>query len=79
VLDNWYPAWQARVNGEPVPVLRANHTFRAIPVAAGEQLVSLEYSPAALRTGALISVLVLALLLAVIVATAVAGRRPVAR
>jgi hypothetical protein len=75
LLDNWYPAWDARVNGEAAPVLRANHAFRAVPVAAGEQLVSLEYSPAALRTGALISVLVLALLLAVVVAAAVAGRR----
>lgn len=75
VLDNWYPAWRATVDGEAAPVLRANHTFRAIPVPAGQSNVELRYEPDALRSGAYISLAVLALLLAVIVAGAVQGRR----
>lgn len=41
--DNWYPAWRAEVGGAPAPVLRANYTFRAVPVPAGEHRVVLSY------------------------------------
>ncbi|HSJ09102.1 MAG TPA: YfhO family protein [Longimicrobiales bacterium] len=75
VLDNWFPAWKATVNGREVPVLRANHTFRAIPVEAGEQTVELRYEPAQLRTGALISMVVLGLLLGVVLHGAWLARR----
>jgi hypothetical protein len=75
VLDNWYPAWRATVGGREVPVLRANHAFRAVPVAAGEQVVTFEYTPAALRTGALISLAVLTLLLGIVATDALRGRR----
>lgn len=43
VADNWYPAWKARVNGESVPVMRAYHTLRAVPVPAGQAQVELYY------------------------------------
>jgi hypothetical protein len=75
VLDNWHPAWQATVDGSAAPIYRANHTFRAVAVPAGEHVVTFRYTPAALRAGALISLAVLALLLAVIMATAVAEWR----
>jgi hypothetical protein len=66
VLDNYFPAWKAMVDGREVPVHRANHTFRAIAVPAGEHTVTFRYDPAELRTGAVISIIVLTLLLAVI-------------
>lgn len=59
VADNWYPAWQATVNGEEAPVLRAYHTLRAIPVPAGESTVVMEYHSTLLARSALVSVLVL--------------------
>jgi hypothetical protein len=65
VLDSWYPAWQALVDGREVPVRRANYAFRAIAVPAGEHTVRFRYSPDQLRTGALISLSILALLLVV--------------
>ncbi|MEX2466373.1 MAG: YfhO family protein [Gemmatimonadota bacterium] len=43
IADNWYPAWQASVNGEHAPVLRAYHTLRAVPVPAGSSTVELVY------------------------------------
>ena len=43
VADNWYPAWKARVNGESVPVMRAYHTLRAVPVPAGRGEVEMYY------------------------------------
>lgn len=43
VSDNWYPAWRAKVDGEPVPVVRADYSLRAVPVPGGTHEVSLEY------------------------------------
>lgn len=75
VLDNWFPAWEATVGGRAAPVLRANHTFRAIPVPPGEHTVTLRYSAGTLRSGAFISLGVLALLLLVVLADTVRTRR----
>jgi hypothetical protein len=57
VADNWYPAWKARVNGVEVPVLRAYHTLRAIPVGPGSMDVELWYDSGFLRTGLVSSVI----------------------
>ncbi len=43
LADNWFPAWRARVDDEDAPVLRANHTLRAVPVPAGVHEVALSY------------------------------------
>jgi hypothetical protein len=75
ILENWYPAWEAEVNGQPVPIIRANHTFRAVPVPAGQSTVTLRYTPSALQAGASISLAVMLLLLGVIVAGFVLERR----
>jgi hypothetical protein len=75
VLDNYYPAWRATVGGRETPIYRANHTFRAVEVPTGEHMVTFRYTPVALRTGALISLAVLTLLLLVIAAGYLADRR----
>ncbi len=41
--ENYHPDWKATVDQKPVPVLRAYHTFRAVPVPAGEHVVSFRY------------------------------------
>jgi hypothetical protein len=43
VADNWFPAWQATVDGEDAPVLRAYHALRAVPVPAGTHTVEMSY------------------------------------
>jgi len=53
--ENWYPGWKAFVDGTEVPVLRANHTFRAIPVPAGASSVEFRYESAMLRLSLLVS------------------------
>ncbi|HSJ07722.1 MAG TPA: YfhO family protein [Longimicrobiales bacterium] len=75
VLDNWFPAWEATVNGHIVPIYRANHTFRAVAVPPGEHTVVFRYTPADLSTGATVSLLTLGLLLAVVLAGAAARYR----
>lgn len=61
--DNFYPAWHATVDGEPVPVLRANYTFRAVPVPAGTHEVRFTYHSDVLAASAAVSAGLLALLL----------------
>jgi hypothetical protein len=62
LAENWFPAWKATVNGVEAPVLRANHTLRAIPVPRGESEVALTYSSGDLRFGMLVSLLSLLIL-----------------
>ena len=43
LADNWFPAWKARVDNDNAPILRANHTLRAIPIPSGQHKVELYY------------------------------------
>jgi hypothetical protein len=76
VLDNYFPAWKAFVDGREVAVHRANHTFRAIAVPAGEHTVTFRYEPTGLRSAAAISIAILALLLGVVLVGVWRERRP---
>ena len=49
LADNWFPAWKARVGDEEVPVLRANHSLRAVPIPSGEHTVDFYYDSDELR------------------------------
>jgi hypothetical protein len=55
--DSWYPGWQAEVDGQPAPVLRANALFRAVAVPQGSHTVTMEYKSRPLMLGAAVSLL----------------------
>jgi uncharacterized membrane protein YfhO len=57
--DAWYPGWQATVDGEQATIERANTMFRAIYLPAGQHEVNLNYRPASLRAGIVISAIAL--------------------
>ena len=67
----YYPdGWKAQVDGTPVEVLRADWTFRAAKLPAGDHDLVMRFEPASYRTGANISrassiTLILLLLLSV--------------
>lgn len=44
--DAYYPGWNAVVNGESVPIYRADVMFRAVQLPAGESPVTFTYEPA---------------------------------
>lgn len=43
--ENAYPAWEARLDGQPWPLYRANFAFMAAIVPAGEHRLILEFVP----------------------------------
>ncbi|MDO8657095.1 MAG: YfhO family protein, partial [Candidatus Levybacteria bacterium] len=45
LTDNYYGGWKATVDGRRVPILRANYTFRAVPVRKGKHAVKFFYEP----------------------------------
>ncbi len=57
--DNYHPGWRATVDGQPVPVVRANRVMRAVPVPAGEHRVEMRYLPTSFVVGAIVSLLAL--------------------
>lgn len=67
----YYPGWQAAIDGQPAPMLRADYILRAIPVPTGEHTVELTFWPFSFTLGAIISAVTL---IAVIIAS-IFGRR----
>jgi hypothetical protein len=55
--DVWYPGWQARLDGEKVPIYRADYLFRAVKVPSGHHQVQFLYRPFWFCAGAVISLL----------------------
>ncbi|HRV91520.1 MAG TPA: YfhO family protein [Anaerolineae bacterium] len=50
-----YPGWQATIDGQPAPILRADYILRAVPMPAGEHTVQLTFRPLSFIIGAVIS------------------------
>jgi hypothetical protein len=63
LTDQYYPGWEARVNGVPARIARANYAFRLVRVPRGESIVVFRYRPRSLRIGLAISLLTGLLLL----------------
>jgi hypothetical protein len=63
VADAWDASWHAYVDGEQVPLLRVDHGLRGVAVEAGYSVIEMRYEPWALRVGASIGVVALAVLL----------------
>lgn len=61
--DNYYPGWKAKVDGEEVEILRADYTFRAVPLLSGKHTIKFYYDPLSFKVGAVISLVSLMALL----------------
>lgn len=49
--ETWLPGWQARLNGAPVAVYRADYALLGVYVPAGQQTIELQYLPIGWRIG----------------------------
>ena len=61
--EAYYPGWQAYVDGRLEEILRANYTFRAIPVGPGTHRVEVVIEPLSFKIGLAVTVLTMVLLL----------------
>ncbi len=57
----YHPGWHASANGQPLSIVRADLGLMAIPLSAGGYDVVLEFRPASVQIGAVISLIALAL------------------
>lgn len=57
----WYPAWKAYIDKKPVNILRADYSFRAIEVPAGNHTVSFRYESKTFKLGLISFILTLIL------------------
>jgi hypothetical protein len=75
VAENWFPEWEATVDGQPAQVLRGNYTMLTVAVPAGARSVELAFRSGTFRTGKLLTLLSLALVAGAFVAPVIAERR----
>jgi hypothetical protein len=61
LLDRFDPNWHATVDGQEVPILQANHLFRAVRAVAGRHTVRFYYRQRGLAAGLAVSLGALAL------------------
>lgn len=59
VSETWYKDWRARVDGQPVPVLRGDHALITVPVPPGGREVALDFESPEYARGKLISLIAL--------------------
>jgi hypothetical protein len=52
LADQAFPGWVATLDGQPAPILTADHALRAVYVGAGQHTVRFTYEPLSLRLGA---------------------------
>ena len=76
VSENWFPTWEATVDGRSAPVLRGDGSLIVVPVPAGARQVSLTFRSPAYEKGRAASLASLAgLVVAVLVPIAARRRR----
>jgi uncharacterized membrane protein YfhO len=55
--EAYYPGWRAEVDGQPVPVLPANHLLQAVRLPPGKHVVTFAYRSRFLGLGFAVAVL----------------------
>lgn len=76
LADLWYPDWTATVDGKETPVLQADYLLRAVAVPAGHHVVVFRFRSATVRLGMTLSLVSLALALAMLAASYLRRRTP---
>jgi len=75
VSENYYPGWQATVDGHAAPIARTDYTLIGVPLPAGGRRVELTFDSPIYHTGKAITLAALALSALLTIAGLVADRR----
>ncbi len=60
--DLYYPGWEAFIDGVPATIYQGNYLFRAVELSPGQHQLRFVYRPASLRTGIVLCILALAVI-----------------
>lgn len=63
--ENYYPGWEAYIDGKKTKIYRANYLFRAIPLAKGKHIIKFVYNPKIFKLGFLLSFFTIIIILLV--------------
>lgn len=74
--DTYYPGWKAYLDGNEVPVYRANYLFRAVRAPEGEHSVEFRFEPQSVMAGMVITALALAVTVSVVLFAEIAAAVP---
>ncbi len=55
--DTFVPGWKAEVDGRPAPIYEVNEAMRGVVVPAGAHTLTMQYRPASVLWGALLTAL----------------------
>ncbi len=77
VSENYYPGWNATVDGQAATIARADYVLSGVALPAGAQRVELRFENAKYSTGRLITLIALLIAVALTVAGVVLERRSV--
>ncbi len=75
VSENYYPGWQASIDGRSAPVYRADYNLIGVPLPAGARTVELRFRDAAIGTGKAVTIFALLLAVLTVGVGVVADRR----
>lgn len=57
LTDTFYPGWRAKLDGNTVAIVEADGVFRGVAVPAGRHVIEMQYRPASVIGGGLLSLL----------------------
>ncbi|PHR26453.1 MAG: hypothetical protein COA38_14830 [Fluviicola sp.] len=55
-LQNYYPAWQATIDGEIVPIQRVSETFMSVKLPKGKSTIEFNFEPTAVIRASFVSI-----------------------
>ncbi len=73
-VEQYEKGWSATLDGQPVPILRANLIMRAVALQPGEHRIAMEFRTPGFRVGALLTLLSLMILMVLAVANWLSDR-----
>jgi hypothetical protein len=74
-VEQYDKGWHATVDGQPVPICRANLIMRAVALGPGQHTIAMEFRTPGLRAGAIVMFLSLMILMVLAAASWLSGRR----
>ena len=75
ISQTHFPGWKAYIDGNNVPLYRANYAFMAVPIDAGEHHLEIKYEPDSFRYGLIIGATSFIIMISLLVVSQINTKR----